>query len=81
MAVFYSTDYVAGKDPVSYVGLVHGIGIADRGRMADAVNQANDQIDKAAEGFGANAIVGMKYDSVAIGNNIVLHVYGTAVKY
>ena len=73
-----TTEEIAGKPIVEVLGLVSGktsYGISS----GEALNEVVEQMKRAAEQQGANAIVGVKF-TVAIGSTYsMMLAYGTAV--
>ncbi|MBR3275766.1 MAG: heavy metal-binding domain-containing protein [Eubacterium sp.] len=76
---YFTTDFVSGREISQYLGVCHGLGINEN--FGGAYNDANRQLAEAAERVGADAIIGMRYDSIASGKNAYVHVCGTAVRW
>ena len=79
--IHYTTDFVAGKNPVGYAGTIQHIGISRNSDPFEAVNIANKELDDAAADLGGNAILGYRCDIFTYGNDIAAHAYGTVVRF
>ena len=77
----YTTDFVAGRDPVQYYGTAHGIGFSHEGQIAHAINMAHEQLEKTVQGWGGNAVLGLRYENAVYGKTLMVHVYATAVRF
>ncbi len=73
--VFFTTETIGGRYPSMYYGLVHGLGASTEGNFGEAVNKANTSIEQAAERNGANAIIGIRYETTSVGRNIIIIIW------
>jgi len=76
-----TTDTVSGREIAEVLDVVVGVGYLAGVDVGKSRNYALNQMKTNAQKIGADAVVGMRFDSVVIvGGEVEYTAYGTAVK-